>query len=228
MRPERNGTSEIDIGRNPVDTLLDSSASQEARTKAAAVINGPVQRASVVRIVDLVRSPDERTAWDAATALARIRSKMSTRPLIHVLTEARFEHSKRSAIHALHRLRDRRALGALIRVANDNRNSEMVRAAAYDALSPFADVRRVFRALCSGLGDPCAMIRHRCLVALSPRVGQPDVLQAVSALLEDDATTWEGESVGAVARRLAARGRGGSGSETSNPGEARDEKPRHE
>jgi hypothetical protein len=194
----------VSDSRGAMAILLDPSTPSERRTMGTAAVSGPVGRNLLLRVLELIQSGSEVQAWDAASVLVGINSRSATKHLVQVVKQGPHEHNRRAAIHVLQMLRDPRSITPLVRTAKDRKNSEGVRAAAFDALSWFVQHPTAFRALVSGLRDKSPNIRLYCLDAVATRARDRVVRKALADLAHDNRATWEGYRVGERARKLSA------------------------
>ncbi|MEP7366665.1 MAG: hypothetical protein ABI972_25695 [Acidobacteriota bacterium] len=195
--------------KNALETLLDRGASIESRHQAGLAIAWPVHRNDLLRIAEIIDSPDVHESWLGSILGTELRSRVVTRKLISILLGSGPEHSKHVASHILARTRDRRAIHALGRTALDRANDEYVRAYAFDALSYMRRDRRVRSLLLKGLEDPAAVVTQWCLDGLARDLDEPGIRQAFTAC-EGDLREIEVEgktTIGEFAKELLSRPR---------------------
>ena len=204
MSKERSRTS-----ADALATLLDRNASIESRQRACPAITRPIHRSDLLRIAEIINSPDVLESWLGSILGTTLKSRVVTRKLIAILLGNGPAHSKQVASHILGRTADRRATYALGRTALDHANDEYVRAYAFDALSFMRRDRRVRSLLLKGLEDPAAVVTQWCLDGLARDLDAPEIRQAFTKRegdlreIEVDGKT----TIGDYAKKLLSRPR---------------------
>jgi HEAT repeat protein len=154
---------------------------------------------------------DSQVSFNAARRLADLGSRAATRSLMDVVRRASHDHSKRFALYALRRLRDKRALAMIARILMDRRYSDAVRDEAAEALSVFVEKgsEKALAAFLLCQHDESPAVRYSVAYSLgfSKDVSSRNALRQ---MLSDDVVPLGGlESVGSMAKEsLAGRQEG--------------------
>ncbi|MCW5976447.1 MAG: hypothetical protein KIT09_00140 [Bryobacteraceae bacterium] len=199
-RREVSKRLEVSSSTDALKILLDWSQLPGRRTMASIAIGPRIPKRTLPRMFRQLGSNDEREAWDAAIALTKLEDEDITLRSLQVLKEGPHQHNRLAALHVIQRLRDRRSTQTLIDTAIDSRNTEHVRAKAFDVLGSFAGSDKVRRALLFGLVDASPNIRLYSLVSLCGQLKHSDVRMAVAKLTTDKEIAWEGQQICKVAR----------------------------
>jgi len=192
-----------DLGIQSLDDVLpkysDSQTTEEERNRIRENISGLNSVGSIPFHLSAFTVNDFDLVHQSSLALGYIGSKRATRPLLKILRQSQWWHSRMFAAAALMHLRDKRAIFRLIEVIENINEDERVRDEAAEALSVFIRKRpnRVIPALLHVADDVSDWVRWSVAFSL----GHADDARVIPALerLAKDETILPGGQVSIAA-----------------------------
>lgn len=181
-----------------VDALIricsDPRRPPEIRRITAVVLGRLRARKAVGVLIKNLWEDQRDLAISSGAALADIRSRTATLPLVRVLRESPFPASREAAAMVFKRIRDEKAISALRATLLDARESPWIRFQAGAALAGWKPSRTI-RAFLRTVSDQSAEVRHVSAYALGLS-GDDRALSVLKRMSTDNEVALPGSTVG--------------------------------
>ncbi|MFN7172995.1 MAG: HEAT repeat domain-containing protein [Fimbriimonadaceae bacterium] len=195
--------TELSVERHDdlVAILTDTRQSLERRRKACAALGYLEVRSAVSILVDVVQANDAELPWIAANALASIKSRRATRPLMKIVRTAPNERSQQAAIYALWLLGDTRARSVVRWVLSGLATAgSHTRSLALEALGAYGPTKRDLDIIIRQSTNPAPEIRYTAVLILKRFARDERVRGALEARLSDDESWRDKGPISELAR----------------------------